>query len=65
MSNRVQLVALCEDGQHETFIRRFLDRMRPNDRLLRVERLRPAEGIEPRYEPPAPRCQGAERRMGA
>ena len=38
MSKRVQLVVLC-DKQHETFIRRFLNGMRPKDHLLRVERL--------------------------
>ena len=39
MSKRVQLVVLCEDEQHETFIRRFLKQTRKNDHLLRVERL--------------------------
>lgn len=40
MSRRVQLVVLCEDEQHETFIRRFLRTMRPSDPIVRVERLR-------------------------
>lgn len=39
MSKRVQLVVLCEDDQHETFIRRFLKQTRRNDHLLRVEKL--------------------------
>jgi hypothetical protein len=40
LSRRVQLVVLCEDEQHETFIRRFLRTMRPSDPIVRVERLR-------------------------
>jgi hypothetical protein len=31
LSRRVQLVVLCEDKQHETFIRQFLKKTRRND----------------------------------
>lgn len=37
MSRRVQFVLLCEDKQHRAFLRRFLERMRPNDHVLRIE----------------------------
>ena len=33
MSRSVQLVLLCEDSQHETFVRRFLDRAGWSTRL--------------------------------
>ena len=37
MSQRVQFVLLCEDQQQGTFLRRFLEKTRPKDRVLRVE----------------------------
>jgi hypothetical protein len=51
LSRRVQLVVLCEDEQHETFIRRFLRTMRPSDPIVRVERLRREGALaKPSYE---------------
>ena len=38
IDRRVQLVLLCEDTQHETLIRRFLEREGWSTRRLRVER---------------------------
>ena len=38
MKRNVQIVLLCEDTQHETFARRFLERMGWSTRRLRVER---------------------------
>ena len=35
---RVQIVILCEDNQHEAFIRRFLKGMGWNNREFRVEK---------------------------
>jgi len=35
---RVKIVLLCEDSQHEAFIRRFLKRMGWNTREIRVEK---------------------------
>lgn len=41
---RVQLVLLCEDNQHEAFIRRFLKGMGWNTREIRVEKSPSARG---------------------
>lgn len=38
MSRRVQLVLLCEDRQHEAFVRRFLNAMGWETRAMRVEK---------------------------
>lgn len=38
MSRSVQLVLLCEDSQHETFARRFLEKAGWSTRRLRVEK---------------------------
>ena len=38
VTRNVQIVLLCEDAQHETFVRRFLNRMGWSTRRLRVER---------------------------
>ncbi|MBF0477137.1 MAG: hypothetical protein HQK59_15205 [Deltaproteobacteria bacterium] len=43
-TRRVGLVLLCEDSQHEAFIRRFLKRMGWNTRELRVEKSPSAGG---------------------
>ena len=37
-SRNVQLVLLCEDAQHETFVRRFLKKVGWSTRRLRVEK---------------------------
>lgn len=37
MSRNVRVVVLCEDRQHETFLRRFLKKNRWNTRDLRIE----------------------------
>lgn len=45
MSDRnVQLVLLCEDGQHETFVRRFLKRVGWSTHRLRVEKASAGSG---------------------
>ena len=41
---RVKIVLLCEDSQHEAFIRRFLEGMDWNTRELRVEKSPSASG---------------------
>jgi hypothetical protein len=38
VSRQVQLVLLCEDRQHEAFVRRFLKAMGWETRAMRVER---------------------------
>ncbi len=38
MSRKVQLVLLCEDSQHEAFVRRFLKKAGWNTRSLKVEK---------------------------
>ena len=35
---RVKIVLLCEDSQHEAFVRRFLNRMSWNTGEIRVEK---------------------------
>ncbi|MHC5057499.1 MAG: hypothetical protein ACYTKD_22725 [Planctomycetota bacterium] len=44
MSRNVQLVLVCEDQQHEVFVRRFLRRAGWDNRRLRVERVPPPRG---------------------
>jgi len=44
MSRGVQLVLLCEDRQHETFFRRFLEKAGWSIRHLRVEMAPPGKG---------------------
>lgn len=44
MSRGVQLVLVCEDRQHETFVRRFLARAGWSTRRLRVEMAPPGQG---------------------
>jgi hypothetical protein len=41
---RVRIVLLCEDSQHEAFVRRFLEGMGWNTREIRVERSPSAKG---------------------
>lgn len=41
---RVKIVLLCEDSQHEAFIRRFLNGMGWNTRAIRVEKSPSARG---------------------
>lgn len=43
-NRRVKIVILCEDSQHEAFIRRFLEGMGWNKRELRVEKSPSAKG---------------------
>ena len=49
MSRRVQLVLLCEDRQHETFARRFLEKAGWPTRRLRVEIAPPGRGSAERF----------------
>jgi hypothetical protein len=44
MSRSVQLVLICEDSQHEAFVRRFLEKAGWMTRRLRVERAPPGKG---------------------
>lgn len=44
MTRGVQLVVLCEDLQHEVFIRRFLERRGWNTKRIRVEKASPGRG---------------------
>ncbi|WP_437225981.1 hypothetical protein SH661x_004344 [Planctomicrobium sp. SH661] len=44
MSRGVQLVLLCEDRQHETFVRRFLEKAGWSTRRMRVEMAPPGKG---------------------
>lgn len=44
MSRSVQLVLLCEDTQHETFARRFLEKAGWSTRRLRVVKAPPGRG---------------------
>ena len=44
MSRSVQLVLVCEDRQHETFARRFLEKAGWSTRRLRVEMAPPGRG---------------------
>ena len=44
MSRKVQVVILCEDTQHESFLLRFLERMGWPRRGMRVEKAPPGEG---------------------
>jgi hypothetical protein len=44
MSRGVQLVLVCEDRQHETFARRFLEKAGWSTRRLRVEMAPPGRG---------------------
>jgi hypothetical protein len=44
VSRSVQLVLLCEDTQHETFARRFLEKAGWSTRRLRVVKAPPARG---------------------
>ena len=57
---RVQIVILCEDNQHEAFIRRFLKGMGWNNREFRVEKSPSAEGAAEQYVkdrfPPGTHC---------
>ena len=46
---RVKIVLLCEDAQHEAFIRRFLKGMGWNARELRVEKSPSASGSAERW----------------
>ncbi|MDE0695494.1 MAG: hypothetical protein OXH76_06630 [Boseongicola sp.] len=44
MSRKVKLVLLCEDSQHDTFLRRFLKALSWDTREMRVERVRVGMG---------------------
>jgi len=44
MSRNVQLVLLCEDRQHETFLRRFLEKAGWSTRRMRIEMAPPGQG---------------------
>ncbi len=44
MSRGVQLVLLCEDRQHETFVRRFLEKAGWSTRRMRVQMAPPGKG---------------------
>lgn len=44
MSRNANIVILCEDGQHEAFIRRFLERRGFERRKFRVEKAPPGQG---------------------
>ena len=49
MGRNVQLVLLCEDRQHETFVRRFLRRSGWSTRRLRVEMAPPGQGAAEQF----------------
>jgi hypothetical protein len=49
MSRKVQLVVLCEDKQHEVFVRRFLNMDGWPTRRLRVEIAPPGRGAAEQY----------------
>ena len=44
MSRKVNVVLLCEDTQHEVFVRRFLGGMGWNKRRIRVQKGKPGAG---------------------
>ncbi|MDE0524556.1 MAG: hypothetical protein OXH79_21655 [Boseongicola sp.] len=44
MSRKVKLVLLCEDSQHDTFLRRFLKALNWDTREMRVARVRAGMG---------------------
>lgn len=46
---RVQIVILCEDSQHEAFIRRFLTGLGWNNRAFRIEKSPSAVGSAEQY----------------
>ena len=48
-TRRVKIVLLCEDSQHEAFIRRFLKGMGYNTRELRVEKSPSGRGAADHY----------------
>lgn len=48
-TRRVKIVLLCEDSQHEAFIRRFLKGMGCNTRELRVEKSPSGRGAADQY----------------
>lgn len=48
-TRRVKIVLLCEDSQHEAFIRRFLKGMGYNTRELRVEKSPSGRGAADQY----------------
>ena len=48
-TRRVKIVLLCEDSQHEAFIRRFLEGMGYNTRELRVEKSPSGRGAADQY----------------
>lgn len=49
MSRNVRVVVLCEDRQHETFLRRFLRKTHWNTRDLRIERAPVGRGSAESY----------------
>jgi len=49
MSRKAQLVLICEDQDHESFARRFLNRAGWSTRRLRVERVPPPQGSAEQY----------------
>ena len=49
MSRRVQFVLLCEDTQHEAFLRRFLRHLGLSSHMLRVERAPAGRGAGEQY----------------
>ena len=49
MRRSIQIVLLCEDGQHEAFARRFLKKMGWDNRQLRVEKAPKGRGSGEQY----------------
>ena len=49
MKRTVQIVLLCEDAQHETFVRRFLSETGWETRAMRVEKAPAGRGSAEQY----------------
>ncbi len=49
MSRNVHFVLLCEDTQHDTFVRRFLDKLGWSTRRLRVVKAPPGRGAAEQF----------------